>query len=57
MDINEVKAAKAELEKAITGLLDRFAESTGARVVDLSIDSACRLGMIPLYIVDVEVHL
>jgi hypothetical protein len=57
MDIKEVKAAKAELEKRISALLYQFAESTGARVVDLEIGGHCRVGMQPTYLVDAEAQL
>ena len=54
MDIKEAKAAKVDLEKAIAALLAQFAESTGARVANLSVDS---IGMAPHYIVEAEVQL
>jgi hypothetical protein len=54
MDIKEAKAAKVDLEKAIAALLAQFAESTGARVTNLSVDS---IGMAPHYIVEAEVQL
>jgi hypothetical protein len=57
MNIKEAKAAKADLEKAIATLLAQFAQSTGARVVSLDLDSVCRVGAVPLYIVDAEVQL
>jgi Ser/Thr protein kinase RdoA (MazF antagonist) len=54
MDIKEAKVAKVDLEKAIAALLAQFAESTGARVTNLSVDS---IGMAPHYIVEAEVQL
>jgi len=57
MNIQEAKAAKAQLEHDIADLLDQFTAATGTTVTSVSIDSLPRFGESRDYIVKVEVQL
>lgn len=57
MDIEEIKARKAELEKDLRKLLNDFAEETKCDISYLDFDAYPSIGMTTTYIVKVKVEI